>query len=718
MSLNILNLKESYRSSCDDLAADFFGPCLEHAVTYDRAAGYFSSHVFSAILPGLKTFIKNGGGIRLVSSPILSEDDHKAILDGADPTSQINERLLSEIKSDEFFRDSPASRQILSWLLANKYLQIKFAINTHVSSSGIYHEKMGLFRDLVGNEVAFTGSNNETINALYFNFEHLDVYASWDGDGINRRVSQKRRYFDTLWSNHTNRLKVVPLSEAIESAIIEAYSTNDAEFYAAVEAQQQEDQYALPTSAKYQLPNGIALHPYQEEALESWFQKNGKGILAMATGTGKTFTAIGILNHLKVKVSKPILTIIICPFLHLAEAWRRTLESCKFQTIGCYGQSKTWGPQFDDLVQSYFSSSEANLAAIVTTNSSFQQQPFQQRLDHLQSHSSKIILVADEVHNFGSEKLGDALPDFIKKRLGLSATWQRHMDEEGTELIAEYFGGEIFNYSIAKAIEEERLCPYEYHIIPIPLEEEELDAYCELTKKIGKAFAMLQSTGEGDESLSMLLIKRARLIATAQGKLPTLIKLIQGLKQLENAIIYVGDGVYLEDQMHLEEDSIRYIDSVTRQLGIGQRLKIARFTCEESMPERLELIESFKSGDIDALVAIKCLDEGVDIPSIKNAFLLASSSNPRQYIQRRGRILRKEPGKEKACLYDFLVVPEIHESGLLFDTERRLIYREMQRVQEFSKSALNSMTALDPIRDYLEKFNLNEELLECETLKN
>jgi superfamily II DNA or RNA helicase len=345
------------------------------------------------------------------------------------------------------------------------------------------------------------------------------------------------------------------------------------------------------------------------------------------------------------------------------------------------------------------------VVGVVVTNQTFLSSAFQVAL---KSSIATHFLIADEVHNLGAPRLKELLPQWIQLRLGLSATPERHYDEEGSLALREFFGPPVFEFGIDEAIRQKVLVPYQYHPILISLTEAEATEYLDLTDKIMRLFP------RGDEepladALKILLIKRARLLAGASNKLLALEKILRTRKDpLEKAIIYCGDG---QVECPINEEADRQITVVTRLLGEKMGLRVRRFTCDESADERDNIIDALRRRDLNAVVAIRCLDEGIDIPDVQTGFLLASSTNPRQFIQRRGRLLRRsdETGKRRAVIYDFIVEPPDfggHMSDDAFNLERRLFGRELARILEFCATAENGPAALHELEPLRRRYNL------------
>ena len=449
------------------------------------------------------------------------------------------------------------------------------------------------------------------------------------------------------------------------------------------------------------IPDQIALRDYQKDAIRAWLEAGGRGILAMATGAGKTLTALCLACKVA-EQNQPLVIIVVCPFLNLATQWIREMVRFRLNPVSCFHSREQWERPLQDAYQRVSSGLNACMSVVVS-NATFLSPTFQSALrPSLAQH----LIIADEVHNLGAKNLKSALPQQITMRLGLSATPERHGDQEGTRAIFDYFGEVVFEFGIERAIKEGVLVPYHYHPVLVDLTDDEAASYCELTEKIARIWARADDD-EGAELLKMLLVKRARLLGSAANKLPKLTELLRELGDpIEKAIIYCGDGTV---ECLATTEMNRQIVAVSRLLGEEHGLKVRRFTCDETSDEREEILTALRSGKLNAVVAIRCLDEGIDVPDARLGFLLASSTNPRQFIQRRGRLLRLAPGKTKAVIYDFIVRPPDFggsaDSGA-FNLERKMFRRELERILEFCRTAENGPIALQKLQDLRVTYNL------------
>ncbi|MGE5658848.1 MAG: DNA phosphorothioation system restriction enzyme [Actinomycetota bacterium] len=429
------------------------------------------------------------------------------------------------------------------------------------------------------------------------------------------------------------------------------------------------------------LPPSLHLRPYQRQAVANWFANHGRGTLKMATGSGKTVTALAIATELYQQINLQVL-LVICPYRHLVTQWARECEKFGLKPILVFESARHWQSQLATGLYNVRSGNQPFLAAI-TTNATLIADSFQSQLRYF---PEKTLIIGDEAHNLGAPKLEQSLPRQIGLRLALSATPERHFDEAGTEAILEYFGPVLQpELTLGDAIRQGALVRYLYYPILVDLTESEARAYTRLTSRIGWA---LLTSGEAIENLDLtpLLMQRARLIGAAANKIKALRQLMATRRETTHTLFYCGDGSV---EGKTSNTSSRQLTEVTRVLGAEIGYRVNTYTAETPLVEREQLRRQFETGELQGLVAIRCLDEGVDIPAIRNAVILSSSSNPRQFIQRRGRILRPHPGKQRATLFDMIVLPPDLGRETL-DVERNLLKKELKRFLEFADLADNA----------------------------
>ena len=727
MSFQELDIKKEYRSLLDSVAKDFYIPLLSQAVKYQRAVGFFSSSSLVEISKGISELAKNGGKIQLVASPYLSDEDIEAIKSGYAMRDQVVKEAIRREMTEGKTPFEKARLNLLANLISDNVLDIKIAFTEDSDRMGMYHEKMGIITDAEGNRVAFAGSMNESATAMTLNYETIDVYCSWRDE--EDRVIAKENAFASIWNDTEPNIKIIDFPE-LKQEIIEKYKRSVPDFEIDKKEYAPDIDTVLHTDlgvyTEYgpKFPEWFKLHDYQAEAITEWQKRNYRGIFDMATGTGKTYTGLGALTTLSKNIGHKLAAIIVCPYQHLVEQWVEDILKFNIDPIIGYSDSsqKDWPKRLKDAIRDQkLKVRGKEFFCFICTNATFSSDYVQTQLAKIKSDT---LLMVDEAHNFGAPYLSCLLYDNYKYRLALSATLDRHNDEEGTAKLYDFFGEKCIEYTLDRAIEEKKLTKYKYYPIVVTLTEEELEAYDNLSYEIGKCIMKgkngkmkLSSRGE------KLALKRSRIVAGAKNKLTMLEEVIHPYIHDKHILVYCGATKGLEqnqDRTDVDSEDIRQIDAVTDLLGNKLGMEVSQFTSKESVEEREVLKREFSAGDtLKVLIAIKCLDEGVNIPKIKTAFILASTTNPKEYIQRRGRVLRLAEGKEYAEIYDFITLPYDTESvtSLTEAQVKRnstLVKNELRRAEEFSRIAVNmveSASLIDEIKDAygIQEFNWNNE---------
>lgn len=705
MSLADVHIKNEYRSLIDNVVTDFYIPVLQESTLYQRAVGFFSSSALIAISKGVEGLIANGGRIQIIASPRLSQEDIDEISKGYEVRKIIERALLRGVVDPASIEESERMSYIAS-LIAKGVLDIKIAFLSSKNEIAMYHEKMGIMSDRVGNAVAFSGSMNESENAFSANYESFDVFCSWTTD--RERVFQKQMAFQAIWDDYEPGIETISFPEAVRDRIY-SFNSSLSTTHSTVSEPTQDER---PTDAMY-LPSDFKIRPYQETAIQNWKAKGYRGIYDMATGTGKTLTALASIEQLFRDNKKRLGIVIVCPYQHLVEQWVEDIVRFGIKPIVGYSSSsqKNWKKNLEQAIRS-FNLKVSDFFCFITTNASFVTKTVQ---DQVQLLSDDVVYVVDEAHNMGAENYRKCLPENIFYRLGLSATIDRHNDEVGTAALSSYFGEKCIVYSLRDAIDSQMLTRYYYYPVLTYLDQDELAEYLTITGQLAKAIRKKNGKIILTEHAKQLLIKRARIIAGAKGKLPELQKQIAPYIEDKHILVYCGATTVRDEDDN--DFGRRQIDLVAEMLGNTLDMRVGRFTSQESAQERAQIRAAFAGGEtLQALVAIKCLDEGVNIPSIKTAFILASSTNPKEYIQRRGRVLRKFPGKEYAVIYDFITLPFPFETlafqnDAIIESTKGLIKRELIRMMDFADIAENPSLTFDLLYELKHGFNITEEEL-------
>lgn len=680
--LKELDLQHVYDSECYDLIRDLQVPLLLQSKDYLRGVGFFTSGWLRLAAQGMAAFVTNGGSARVVLSPILDESDWETLKFGetAKNDAVLREVLVRNIEDLAKTLEND-TRNALAWMVADGVLEFRFALPRDRVSAGDYHDKVGVFTDGNGDKVAIHGSLNDSIKAS-MNGEAFSVFKSWD-TGQAPYVEMHQTRLEALWDNLNKQFSVYRIPDVIREKLIQLRTSPDSPY---IRSTSQNISVLSPYCT-------VKLHEYQGFAIEEWRQAGCRGVFEMATGTGKTITSLAAATSVFQEHGRLAL-IILVPYLHLLEQWERNCRQFGFDPILCSGEHGRWQIDVKSSIQD-FNIGVKNHICVLAVHKTAATERFATAIRRLPKENT--LLIGDEAHGFGALHLRKALIDNAGMRLGLSATPRRWFDDKGTDTIFNYFGPTCFEYTLDQAIGK-FLTPYKYFPQLVSLTNEETENYEELTQKIVAISSAAKHNPELRERLSKLLLQRARIISSAQQKLPALLQLLRGMleKNRHNGDALNGILIYCAPGGHREV--------LQKVAALG--LRCHEFVHDVSLSDREKLLYQFESGDIQVLVAIKCLDEGVDVPSTRMAFILASSTNPREFVQRRGRILRKSKGKDRAVIYDFIVAPPSQRLAQKCSTDVAILKREMPRFVEFASSAMNQFNARAVVRDILNHFEM------------
>ena len=710
-----LNLDYTYNTEDNDLLNEFYIPVIAVSKRYDRAVGYFSAGILKKIAVGLISFIESNGKMRLIIGEPLDKLEYDAInIEGNEKLEQLEGNLIKLFESSD-----DKGILILKYLVVNKQLEIKFALRRR----GMFHQKIGALYDESNNVIVFQGSANETPSAYLdcINSEQISVYPSWTPAYETHGVMFVNQ-FENIWNNKTKNTNVIALnSEAYQkisdnvdidslrslifpkevSSAIGDLKDSDILFSYDFEEGVHEppaeylssslEEFTYPKIPEFIGNNAFQLFRHQKIAIDNWFKGGCVGLFKLATGSGKTFTSICSIVQLfnqRLSVSKPTFVIISVPYIELANQWVKELSIFNIRALRCYESAQNWS---DDLYRkiSLFTLNELMFSCVVVVNATLRSNIFQKRITMIPKDS--LFFIGDECHHLGGQSLSEKLPE-AKFRLGLSATPFKHEKEEiespfldsAKENLLKYFREVTAEYSLQDAISDDVLSPYTYNIVPVYLTFEEQETYDELSESILKL--MLKSRRKALDSdekqiLTSICGKRSRLLATCDNKIPALSAFIKqsiNIEMLKHALFYVGEG-------HALDDDVKFLNKVAICL-LSMGVKVSKFTSAESSKQRKKIMDDFVSQHIDGLVAMKVLDEGIDVPVCETAFILASTRNPRQYVQRRGRVLRKAKGKTTARIIDFVVLPN---QGRVSKFSANLKKSELERVEDFMNTSSN-----------------------------
>ncbi|MDD9998691.1 MAG: DEAD/DEAH box helicase family protein [Rhodospirillaceae bacterium] len=675
--LDTLVLKTSYHKGRDDIANDFYLPAMRLATKYDRAVGYFRSTVFVIAWPALREFVANGGQIRILCSQVLSSEDIEALDTGyaARVDDVIAARLRDEVES--LLKDEAMSEaaKVLAALVATEIVNLKIAILRPawgVTASRIFHDKLGILRDAKDSVVIFKGSMNETWSGLAKdgNLESVDVACSWLGGRDQQRTIEETAYFQELWTSTYPGLDVRPFPETARDALVSVADDNWESTVERLLVDRNETSSTLGQAAEDS--KGRTLRPHQSAGLAAWRTNGRRGILAFATGAGKTFTAIHAIRESLTKFNE--VPVIVVPDKTLFAQWFEELQAA-VQPIDA--RILRVGAGFDSwrgVIGDWTAPNERRvvLATIQTARSGV----FGMGV----TRGPHLFLVADEVHRLGSPANRTLLDETLfGPRLGLSATPERAGDDVGTSIILNYFGGVLEpRYTLADAIRDGVLTPYFYRPQTITLLGLETTEWHRLSRRIAQLRAKNGDDAGTDTRVERLLFARADIVKRAAAKVDLAVRVLNEVFERGQRWI-----VYCDDQVQL--------GNVTAALSEAGHIAMPFHSAMEGdRGETLRWLDRF--GGI--VVAIKCLDEGVDIPSVTHALILASSKNPREFVQRRGRVLRRAKDKSLAFVYDAIVVPPDRKEGDDAAPDP-ITSGELARAIEFAQSADNPAARAD-----------------------
>ena len=639
-------------------------PALRESVYYRRSVGFFSSSVFSLLLNSLPSFIRNNGKIHLIVSPELSNDDIKAIQLGYEKKSDLlNRRFLEDFDAEIRLFDD-VGLDTLAELVARGILDVKVA--SVKNDFGIYHDKLGILTDKVGNNVVFYGSPNSSANAYLNNYEKIRVVRDWiqsEGEAVRDEISE----FDSMWENRNPYLEVFDFMESVKECILVVKEER---------------------SRGKKVKDPIELYDYQKDAIQAWVDKEFRGFYVMATGTGKTWTAIYSAKRLLEE--HKCLIVIAAPYKHLVRQWAEDVNKLfpDAETVLISSENPQWYTISKRLVLSQQYHPEKQII-LITTIKSFYSAKFEKVIDL--SDEEKLLIV-DEAHRFTQRP--ENLRRAYSYMLGLSATPINGKQNESGIALLDFFGGLAYNLPIEKALERNFLVHYNYLPVYVTATSEEEENFNAITSNMAGCFR--DGVLIDRERFVKYVRARLRIMGMAEEKLARIKTFVDQIKEKDHFVVYCGDGRLFDEQ----DEEIRHIQFVQNQMD-DMGIRTSQFTANENMDRRMELVDMFNKQEIDALVAIRCLDEGINIPSIKSALILSSNDDYREFVQRRGRILRKYKGKKSADIYDVVVLP----SAMC----PKMAIIELRRYYEYAKLALNKEERLAELQTLLSQYGLRLE---------
>lgn len=716
--------KHSYSSGYDE-PKDFFTEALIESSTFDLGLGFFSSSGIRSLSYGFALFIANGGKMRVVMNHILSQEDKEIIEKGQKHlVEDFENHILFDIKKlvETLSKEDEQFFRCLSYLISINRIEFVATVST---KGGLGHDKYGIFKDEKGNKVAFIGSANFSQSALELNGETITVFTSPDDD---KRIAEYQALFDQSWENDTPHLVHIPI-EHVKTFIREKFPKTSLTNLLEEGINLRENigidnnipaKYCKPISRrildKIEFKELEPRFPFPEErriqidAYSAWIENGKKGIFAMATGSGKTVTALNCIRK-QYKENGYYKAIIVVPTQALAIQWEHETKSFNYQNIVSTHSDKDW----KNILSRYITRSlldSTKSIILITTYATFNRNDIQSFLKKVRGVET-FIYVADEAHNIGSQNSLNHLPEMINWRIGLSATPERIYDDLGSEKLYEFFNSKppkyTYRYTMKQAIEEGILCHYDYYPIFIELTSSEMEEYERISDQLRKYIDA--DTGKYKPDAEKLLLKRKRIIHKAENKKIAISDLLEELRQkqkLDYTFVFVPEGYEpdysINDSYNINQDDVHIIDEYAQMFkehGYSYHKYIS------GLDDAPSILQNFADGDIQILLSMKCLDEGVDIPRAEHAIFCSSTGNPRQFVQRRGRVLRKCKGKEKAKIWDLIVTPPniLDESNSI---ERNLFLNEVKRIINFAALADNQIDILyGKLLAYCEALRIN-----------
>lgn len=699
MSFKDIILKSSYETEMDDLINDFYNPILSEAKRYDRIAGFFSSSSLAIAAQGIVGFLEGGEKMRLIVCPKLNSNDLEIIqIAEKNPQEYLDRYMINDLEDlEDFFEQQHVNA--LGWLLAKGILEIKVAFiykeGKLCTDEGIFHQKIGIVYDEEGNIVSFSGSINESANGWLNNIEEFKVFRSWKSEQKEEYMIPDIEKFNDFWEGKRKYVEIYSVPDSVRRKLL-IYGDSF-----------QKEQLLVKNYKKNRVYKKVSmelgLFDYQNDAIEKWKNNGYKLLFQMATGTGKTRTAIGAMSCLMREVDK-LIVIVSCPQNTLSLQWKSEIEKFSFEFDKSYiidGTNPKWKSQIKEAVLNidigYYQK-----VLIYTTHETGSKPDF---VESVSNSSSEILFIGDEAHGLGSFNRKKGLTEKYKYRIGLSATPSRWYDEIGTSLLEKYFGNDCYEFSIYDALSTVNkvtgktfLVNYYYMLNFVDLSDEEIEEYRKLSADIIKLSKYKKQSEEYLDRFEQLLFKRADIVKNAKKKYDQLEKILDGINDIKDTIIFVSN-----EQLEKVEEILRLRSIPSHRLTQNEKtVPEARYG---KLTERQHIISMFKKGYYKVLVAIKCLDEGIDIPSASCGILMASSTNPREYVQRIGRVIRQVEGKTEAYIYDISIksCADRLDDKDVREFERKIIANEKRRLIEISSNAINNAEALSLIDENTEE---------------
>ena len=661
---------------------DVLTPALSNCERFDLMAGYFSAAVLAEMSHGLANYLSESiNPLRMLISPVLTDEDQASLTLGSDPESVAFSALESMFRKPDDIQNALVeyTKECLAYLVYKQRLELRVV----VMKDGTFHPKQWTFTS--GEDVAvLSGSANATRRAVTLNVEQLRLDLNWRNEDAAEACALAQRFFEDFWHSRKPELAVsIDIADAIGQNLLQGYGgqriPTELEYQDAVAASGIESLRNEVVGETFQVPPNLRWDDgpfrHQGEAVRAWESNDHRGVLAIATGGGKTISSLVAAHRLAQRVGR-LFVIVSAPTKPLVSQWA---EEMREFGLGPYVQLDKYNAAQNaaniDVRMTAVARGLMPVDAAVITVDLLNDEVMKKVLNR---HGSIVMFIGDEAHNLGSEKFISSPPD-VRYRLALSATPERQYDPEGTAELFRYFGGVVYEFGLERAI---GLCltPYSYFISEAQLNQNEMDEYFELSEEIKRLYGRLGTEAGESKQVKIKTMRRRAVLESASSKISVLRSELEkrGKKSIKHMLIYATDK---------NPEQLIQVNSVLSELDI----RFHQLTQQEtSDPQRVaEIISRFRQGDIQVLTAKRVLDEGFNIPEISEAYVLASTTVERQWTQRRGRILRLCPsiGKTSAALHDIITMPPL-DAGIDADVQK-LVKGELTRVDEFAKLSEN-----------------------------
>lgn len=710
-----------YSSDSEFIPLEFYEEAFPISQSIDLLLGYFSSNAIRVLSKSFAEFVFNGGTMRIITNHIYSLMDYENLL--ANPEVSDEDKLIDIFQDISKIEKNLSKHGLhffdcLKYLLKEKKLEL---LPVKFNQVDLAHCKTMTLYDGT-NYITTDGSINFTLSALLKNSESFQVETPWNGEVSIKRIEDAKANFEKIFNkkhpdyNYIDREKIeivinsIGRDKDIKDLLDDSLKLENTDYSEKIKRvlEKKEKRFTnkidlILNTPKFPFPQGP--RDYQKDALSEWIKKDYSGVFAMATGTGKTITSLNCLLNLYNEKGF-YRAIILVPSIALLNQWEEEVKSFNFRNILKVGGGNNWEKDLANYSSNFSWGLKTDLV-IISTYGSFVLDRFQNLFKKIQED---FLLIADEAHNMGANNIKNRLSGLkVQKKIGLSATPKRIYDPEGTIAIDEFFKDAppyTYSFGMEKALEFGFLTGYKYYPQIVELTEEEFEEYSEISKKLLKFFDFENGKFKDDPIVEILLLKRKSIIHKAENKLDLFSSIIGDLiknKKDKFVFAYIPEG----NKLNNDGDSVKILNQYLKRINEDYpSKKMNSYTSEDHNLD--EILRGFEDGKIEILFAMKMLDEGVDVPRAEVGIFASSTGNPRQFIQRRGRLLRKHKDKAYSTIYDMVVIPKLNSSlGDMLSIERNLVKNELNRVAYFASLAMNFYDSKETLNQVCQKYDLD-----------